>query len=60
MIRSQADEGLVERVFTGTSGIPYIDATIRQLQATGWCNFRSRAILTSFLCNTCMQPWQTI
>jgi deoxyribodipyrimidine photo-lyase len=59
-IRTEADDILIEKVFHAESGVPYIDATIRQLQSTGWCNFRSRAILTSFLCNTCMQPWQAI
>jgi len=59
-IRREENNLLVDAVFRAESGIPYIDATIRQLQKTGWCNFRSRCILTSFLCNTCMQPWQSI
>lgn len=59
-IRQTANTDLIEKVFSSTSGIPYIDALIRQLQQTGWCNFRSRAILVSFLCNTCLQPWQAV
>lgn len=59
-IRQEIDETLIEAVFSAKSGIPYIDATIKQLQQTWWCNFRSRAILVSFLCNTCMQPWQAV
>lgn len=59
-IRQETDSELIEKVFQSQSGIPYIDAVIRQLQQTGWTNFRSRAILVSFLCNTCMQPWQAI
>jgi len=59
-IRKKADTTLIEKVFSSKSGIPYIDALIRQLQQTGWCNFRSRAILVSFLCNTCLQPWQAV
>jgi len=59
-IRQERDDNLIEKVFSSQSGIPYIDALIRQLQQTGWCNFRSRAILVSFLCNTCLQPWQAI
>jgi len=59
-IRQKTDRELIEKVFSSRSGIPYIDALIRQLQQTGWCNFRSRAILVSFLCNTCLQPWQAI
>lgn len=60
IIRQEIDSQLIEKVFSSKSGIPYIDAVIRQLQKTGWCNFRSRAILVSFLCNTCLQPWQAV
>jgi len=60
VIRQETNKELIEKVFQSQSGIPYIDAVIRQLQQTGWTNFRSRAILISFLCNTCMQPWQSI
>jgi len=59
-IRQEIDHELIEKVFSSKSGIPYIDSLIRQLQQTGWCNFRSRAILVSFLCNTCLQPWQAV
>ena len=59
-VRQVADDKLIEKVFSSRSGIPYIDATIRQLETYWWCNFRSRAILVSFLCNTCMQPRQAI
>jgi len=59
-IRQTSDIELIEKVFSSQSGIPYIDALIKQLQQTGWCNFRSRAILVSFLCNTCLQPWKAI
>ncbi|NDK10244.1 hypothetical protein GW846_05720 [Candidatus Gracilibacteria bacterium] len=59
-IRNDTDTGLIDAVFSARSGIPYIDATVRELQITGWTNFRSRATLVSFLCNTCMQPWQSV
>jgi deoxyribodipyrimidine photo-lyase len=59
-IRTEVDTSLINKVFMSESWVPYIDSIIRQLQQTGWCNFRSRAILVSFLCNTCMQPWQAI
>ena len=32
----------------GRTGYPMVDARIRQLRATGWLNFRMRAILVSF------------
>ena len=59
-IRQDINHELIDKVFAARTGIPYIDATITQLQQYGWCNFRSRAVLVSFLCNTCMQPWQAV
>lgn len=32
----------------GETGLPFIDACMRSLQATGWINFRMRAMLMSF------------
>lgn len=59
-IRQTADNELIDKVFNSQSWIPYIDATMKQLHTLGRTNFRSRAIIVSFLCNTCMQPWQAI
>lgn len=33
---------------TGQTGVPFVDACIRYLTATGWLNFRMRAMLMSF------------
>ncbi len=59
-LRNKANFELIDAVFLAKSGIPYIDAVITELHQTWWTNFRSRAMLVSFLCNTCMQPWQAI
>jgi deoxyribodipyrimidine photo-lyase len=32
---------------TGQTGLPFLDACLRYLQATGWLNFRMRAMVTS-------------
>ncbi len=32
----------------GETGVPFVDACMRSLNATGWINFRMRAMLTSF------------
>ncbi len=32
---------------SGTTGLPFVDACMRRLQATGWINFRMRAMLVS-------------
>jgi deoxyribodipyrimidine photo-lyase len=57
-IRKEYDDTIMEAIENAKTGIPFIDGIIRQLQATGWINFRARATLVSFVCCTCMQPWQ--
>lgn len=42
----------------GNTGIPFIDACMRCLVATGYLNFRMRAMLVSFLTHNLWQPWQ--
>ncbi len=42
----------------GQTGFPLIDAAMRALQTTGWINFRSRAMLVSFLCHHLDQDWR--
>ncbi len=43
-----ADQKLLKAWETGTTGYPMIDACMRYLNATGWLNFRMRAMLVSF------------
>ncbi len=45
---------------TGTTGFPAIDAAIRYYLKTGWLNFRSRAMITSFAVHGLRLPWQTM
>lgn len=42
----------------GRTGYPLIDASMRCLQATGYINFRSRAMLVSFLTHHLWQDWR--
>lgn len=42
----------------GNTGIPIIDASMRALIATGYLNFRMRALLVSFLCHHLNIDWQ--
>jgi len=44
----------------GKTGYPMVDACIRCLQATGFVNFRMRAMLTSFACHTLKINWKLI
>lgn len=57
-IRTEYDEIIMNAIENAKTGIPFIDAIIKQLQQTGWINFRARATLVSFVCCTCMQPWK--
>jgi deoxyribodipyrimidine photo-lyase len=52
-------ENLVKAWETGNTGFPLVDACMRCLQATGWINFRMRAMLVSFLCHYLMQDWRS-
>ncbi|MEM7335476.1 MAG: deoxyribodipyrimidine photo-lyase [Chloroflexota bacterium] len=47
-----------ERWATGQTGYPFVDACMRCLQATGWQNFRMRAMLISFAAHELWLPWQ--
>jgi deoxyribodipyrimidine photo-lyase len=42
----------------GMTGYPMIDACMRALQATGYINFRMRAMLVSFLCHHLNIDWR--
>jgi len=42
----------------GRTGYPFIDACMRSLKATGWINFRMRAMLMSFASYDLWLPWR--
>lgn len=42
----------------GTTGYPLVDACMRCLQATGYMNFRMRAMMVSFLTHQLMHHWK--
>jgi len=43
---------------TGQTGVPMVDACVRSLRATGWLNFRMRAMLASFAAYQLWLDWQ--
>lgn len=45
---------------SGQTGFPLVDASIRCLKATGYLNFRMRALTVSFATHLLWQPWQSI
>lgn len=44
----------------GITGVPLVDAAMRCLNATGYLNFRMRALLVSFATHHLWLPWQVI
>jgi len=49
-----------EAFCTGRTGVPFVDACVRSLVATGWINFRMRAMLVSFACHQLWLPWRPV
>lgn len=58
-LREEGDDPVRLAAFeTGQTGYPFIDACLRYLRATGWINFRMRAMLMSFASYDLWLPWQ--
>jgi deoxyribodipyrimidine photo-lyase len=58
--RTTVDADLLQAFATGRTGLPLIDACMHRLQATGWINFRMRALLAAFACYHLWQPWTAV
>ena len=56
----QSDADMLARWLSGHTGFPMVDACIRCFAATGFLNFRMRAMLVSFACHVLHLPWQDI
>ena len=52
------DSAKFEAWQTGTTGYPFVDACMRFLTATGWINFRMRAMLVSFAAYDLWLHWR--
>ena len=57
-LRMEADPVLLAAWKAGKTGFPLVDACMRCVRATGYLNFRMRAMVVSFLTHTLWQPWQ--
>jgi len=53
------NEQYIEKWKNGLTGFPLVDACMRCLHATGWINFRMRAMTLSLLCHHLDQDWRT-
>ncbi len=54
----QEDAGLLSAWQKGQTGIPIVDAGMRQLWQTGWMHNRVRMVVASLLIKNMLQPWQ--
>lgn len=52
------DAEVVERWIEGHTGWPFVDACMRSLKATGWLNFRMRAMVVALSAYHLWQPWR--
>ena len=59
-IRNEVDLEKLDLYKSGRTGFPLVDACIRCLEATGYINFRMRAMLVSFATHHLWLPWQSI
>jgi len=57
-LRTEVDQTKLQAWRYGYTGFPLVDAAMRCLRATGYINFRMRAMLVSVLTHTLWQPWQ--
>jgi deoxyribodipyrimidine photo-lyase len=57
-VRWQADEAQFEAWREGRTGIPIVDAGMRQLHETGWMHNRVRMIVASFLTKDLLIDWR--
>ncbi|MFM2207091.1 MAG: hypothetical protein RL213_1066 [Bacteroidota bacterium] len=57
-LKWENEEALLEAWMKGKTGVPLVDATMRCLHATGWINFRMRALVVSFLCHHLLIDWR--
>ena len=57
-LRDNDDADRLAAWATGRTGLPFVDACMRSLIATGWINFRMRAMLTAFATQHLWLHWR--
>ncbi|MFY9976025.1 MAG: deoxyribodipyrimidine photo-lyase [Chromatiaceae bacterium] len=57
--REEGAEGLLRAWQKGQTGIPLVDAGMRELWHTGWMHNRVRMVVASFLTKNLRLPWQS-
>ena len=59
-LKYEDDPRLLAAWTAGETGFPLVDATMRCLAATGFVNFRMRAMAVSFACHALHLDWRTV
>lgn len=59
LLKRPLNEGFVQAWKEGKTGFPLLDACMRCVKATGWINFRMRAMVVSMLTHHFDQDWRT-
>jgi deoxyribodipyrimidine photo-lyase len=59
LLEHPTNQAHIEAWKNGRTGFPLVDACMLCLKATGWINFRMRAMLVSFFCHHLYQDWRT-
>lgn len=60
-LREQAETpGFFEAWVAGQTGVPLVDAAMRQLNDCGWIPMRMRGMVTSFALNELWLPWKKV
>jgi deoxyribodipyrimidine photo-lyase len=57
-LRTETDPSILTAWQEGQTGFPLVDACMRCVKATGYLNFRMRAMVVSVFTHTFWQPWQ--
>jgi deoxyribodipyrimidine photo-lyase len=57
-VPSARDEDAIRRWTEGCTGVPFVDANMRELRATGFMSNRGRQIVASYFCNDMKQDWR--
>ena len=55
-----ADDPVLHAWAEGRTGLPFLDACMRSLEATGWLNFRMRAMVVSVACQQLGLDWHAV
>jgi deoxyribodipyrimidine photo-lyase len=56
--RPEPDDARLEAWIEGQTGFPFVDACMRSLKATGWLNFRMRAMAMGFASHHLWLDWK--